>query len=171
MRAHPAKALALALALAACGGEDDGERLCNGAGGDNRLEGSYCEDVEMRFSEVRLLSQASGGAQFLRIEYVRPVGTGLEKTLAVLFDPGQLDVQLGQRLPFLTAGGSVRRVLLEGAVTLTPELEDTSAVTLDQYTGVVGDPMAGQVDLSFKNGRKLTAYFSGTLADAAPGTE
>ena len=166
MRAWTRGALALTVALAACGGED-GEKTCNGSGGDNRLEGSYCEDVEMRFTEVRVLRQASGGSEFLRIEYVRPLGTGLEKTLTVLFDAGQLTITPGARLAFLTAGGSVRRVLLEGSVNLTSELDDTTAVTFDTYTGEVGTPVAGQVDLSFTNGRKLTAAFSATLQDAA----
>ena len=153
---------ALAFALAGCG--DDGETSCNGGGGDNRLEGSYCEQVEMVFTEARLRKQGT----FLLIEYVRPIGTGLEKTLIVTLDTDGLMIVPGERLDFLASGGTARRVLTDATVNLTPELDPTSTIQLDTWTGDVGSPIAGRVDLSFASGRKLSAVFSGTLVESTP---
>ena len=171
MRVETWAAALLAVVVAGCGGED-GEKLCNGSGGANRIEGSYCEDVEMRFTETRLLLQASAGdSKYLFIEYVRPLGTGLEKTLLVGFNTSQLTITEGERISFLPASGTVRRVLTEGSVTLTSELDSTTSVTLDSYSGEVGTDMSGHVDLSFTSGRKLTGYFSGTLAESSAGQQ
>ncbi len=159
--------LACATLLSACGG-DSSETKCNGGGGANTLEGSYCEDVEMLFTEARLLKLTSGDRAFLRIEYVRPLGTGLEKTLMVVFDTQAVTITPGEKIDFLQAGGSVTRVLLAGPVTLTTELEGTNTVQLDTWTGEIGSPIKGRVDLSFKNGRRLSGTFEGTLLDALP---
>lgn len=160
-------ALAASATLLACGGDGDDTR-CNGGGGSNQLEGSYCEDVEMVFSEVRLSLLTSGPRAYLRIEYVRPIGTGLEKTLSVVFDTNAVTIEPGTKLDLLTAGGSVTRVLSEGIVTLTPELEGDNTVQLDTWTGEIGSRVSGQVDLAFSNGRRLSGTFDGTLVDAAP---
>lgn len=166
-RALRSLALACALVGTACGSDGD-ETRCNGGGGANTLEGSYCEDVEMLFAEARLLKLSSGDRDFLRIEYVRPLGTGLEKTLMVVFDTKAVTITEGEKINFLEAGGSVTRVLLNGPVTLTGELEGTNTVQLDTWTGEIGSPIKGRVDLSFKNGRRLSGTFEGTLQDALP---
>lgn len=160
--------LACAMTVAWGCGSDTGENRCNGGGGANTLEGSYCEDVEMLFTEARMLTLTSGDRAFLRIEYVRPLGTGLEKTLMVVFDTQAATITPGEKIDFLQAGGSVTRVLLAGPVTLTTELEGTNTVQLDTWTGEIGSPIKGRVDLSFKNGRRLSGTFEGTLQDALP---
>ncbi len=164
------RALALTLiSLAACGGVTEGdERQCNGSSGDNLLEGSYCEDVEMIFTEARVLKLESGSRSFLRIEYVRPLGTGLEKTLMVVFDANAVMIVPGEKFDFLDAGGSVTRILQSGPVGLTGELEGTNTVQLDTWTGELGSPVQGRVDLSFRNGRRLSGTFKATLQDALP---
>ena len=155
------------LALVGCGGSD-GEKQCNGSGGANTLTGSYCEDVEMRFSQVRLLRVDAGATAFLRIEYVRPLGTGLEKTLMVILDTGATSIETGTKIDLLGNGGSVTRLLVEGSINLTPELEAPTTVEFETYSGELGSSLKGQVDLSFSNGRKLTGTFEGILEDALP---
>jgi len=157
----------VACGLAACG-DSDGESRCNGGGGANQLEGSYCEDVEMLFTEVRLTQLESGPRSYLRIEYVRPIGTGLEKTLSVVFDTNAVMITEGEKIDLLAAGGSVTRVLTTGAVNLTDDLEGTNTVQLDTWTGALDSRVTGRVDLSFSSGRKLSGTFDGTLADAMP---
>lgn len=161
--------MAAILGLCACGGASEGDELsCNGNGGDNLLEGSYCEDVEMIFTEARVLSLVSGARSFVRIEYVRPLGTGLEKTLMVVFDASAVMIVPGEKFNFLDAGGSVTRILQAGPVGLTGELEGTNTVQLDVWTGELDSPVEGRVDLAFKNGRRLSGEFKATLQDALP---
>lgn len=159
--------LAAAL-LGACGGSDGDEKRCNGGGGANQLEGSYCEDVEMLFTDVRVNLLESGPQSFLRIEYVRPLGTGLEKTLMVVFVVSDVMVVEGEKIPLLDFGGSVTRVLNTGSVNLTSELEASSTVQLDTWSGEIGSPVSGRVDLAFQNGRRLSGTFEATLTDAMP---
>ncbi len=153
--------------LSACGGEEEG--VCNGgsyAGG--KLEGSYCEDVEMRFTELRTRLQSSGQQQFLAIEYVRPLGTGLEKTLSVVLQISSVTVTPGQPIDLLAAGGSVRRTLSEGVMNLTPEVENTSTLTLDVDQGEVNTAIKGRVNILFKTGRTLSGEFDGNLTATTP---
>ena len=155
------------LALGGCG-NGDGEHVCGGGGGDNTLDGSYCEGIEMRFRSVRIRLQEAGTSQFLSVEYVRPMGDGLEKTLAILFDVSSIQVELGVPIRFLEASGSVRRVLAEGSQTLTPDLDPVSNLTLDVFSGAVGNPVRGSFALRFENGRTLLGDFSGSLESANP---
>lgn len=152
----------------ACG-SDDGEKSCNGSGGDNKLEGSYCSDVDMLFTEVQIRLQASGALRFLFVEYVRQFDEGVEKTLSIGFDTNQVQVQAGQPVDFLPANGSVRRILLEGSQNLTNDLEATSRITFDTYqNGEIGTSIDGQFNFLFTSGRVLAGEFEGTIIDATP---
>lgn len=160
--------MVLAAALSGCG--DDGkERACGSGSGDNSLDGSYCEGIEMLFNEVRVRVQEAGRSRFLSVEYVRPMGEGLEKTLAILFDVSQIQVAPGVPIFFLESSGSVRRVLQAGIQTLTQELEPSSNLTLDVYSGEVGSRVEGSFAFRFTNGRTLLGSFSGRLEIAHSG--
>lgn len=158
--------LLLPALLAACGGSDDGLRHCNDGGSGSTLHGSYCEGIDMAFSEVAILT-ISGA---LRIEYVRPLGTGLEKTLQIIIDGSVINLEPNVEIELLAAGAQVRRVIAEAQApqTLTGELEPSSSITFSQLTGEIGSPIAGEFAMLFKSGRTLGGEFAGTIEDARP---
>lgn len=161
-----AVALPLVL-LAACGGKDEGEeRRCNDGGSGSTLRGSYCEDVEMRYTDVKFLIVSDS----LRIEYVRPVGTGSEKTLQIILNGTEVVLEPNVDIKLLDSGAQVRRVIAESPapLTLTGEIESTSTLTFREYTGAIGSKVTGMFALLFKSGRTLSGDFEGVIEDARP---
>jgi hypothetical protein len=158
-------ALAASFLCAGCGG-DDGERECNDGEEANSLEGSYCEDTEMKYTQVRVLTVADA----LRIEYTRPIGTGAEKTLQIILSGGNVVFAPNTEINLIDAGAEVRRILAEAPapITLTQELEATSTLTLNEYNAAIGSKITGSFAMLFKSGRNLRGKFEATLEDAMP---
>src|SRR5262245_17335989 len=106
---------------AACGGDDGGEKHCNGGGSGNTLEGSYCEDTEMIFAEVKCLLVANN----LRIEYVRMIGTGSEKTLQIILSGDNVTLEPNREINLKMVAAEVRRVVAEAQepIRLTAQIE------------------------------------------------
>lgn len=154
------------VALNGCGSSGD-EQSCGGSGGANELSGSYCEGLEVKFTEVQTLLQSD---TFLRVEYIRPLGTGQEKTLQILFDTTKVNIELGAPISLVDVGATVRRVLTEGSQNLTTELTPMSNLTLNEYSGTIGTPIKGEFAITLQNGRTLLGKFSSTLEDAMPGS-
>ena len=160
----------LAFALTVACGDEDGE--CNGgAAGGGLLEGSYCSETELKWTEVRTFQQVAGTGTFFTVEYVRPAGDGLEKTLIVQFDVNRVVPNTNEQIRFLQAGGSVRRIT-NVAQDLTSQLDaERSVFTFTApYTGEIGSPVRGEFTLFFTtSGRNLRGEFEGTLVDPAAG--
>jgi hypothetical protein len=156
-----------ALGLAACGGAKEGEeRECNDGGSTNTLNGSYCEDVSMLYKEVKCLTVG----QALRIEYVRPIGTGSEKTLQIIVSGENVVLEAGTEIKLLDVGAEVRRIIADAQapITLTGELEASSSLIFSEYTGMIGTPAKGSFAMLFKSGRNLRGEFECTVEDARP---
>ena len=163
------RTLAVALLCAAgCGDGDEGE--CNGSDfGGGSLEGSYCSGVELKWTEVRTKLQVSGPRTFFSVEYVRPAGDSLEKTLVLLFEISLVVPNQNERIRFLEASGSVRRIT-SAIQDLTSSLnrERSTLTFTEPYTGELGSRVVGEFALFFDDsGRTLSGTFSGTLVDAA----
>lgn len=157
--------LALGLALASCGGSAEGEeRECNDGGSVPTLDGSYCEDVEMLYLESKCLTVDPA----LRIEYVRPLGSGSEKTLQIIVSGANVVLEANKEINLSSAGAEVRRILSAGPLTLTAELENNSTLTFTEYTGTIGSTAHGSFALRFKSGRTLRGEFECTIEDAKP---
>ncbi len=158
--------LALGLAAAACGGAE-GE--CNGSPtGGGFLEGSYCSEADLSWSEVRIERQPVGQEVFFSVEYIRPAGDSTETTLAISFIISRVIPNPNEDIEFLKAGGSVRRVTASGNPDLTNQLDpDASTLTFtEEYQDIVGTPVEGRFSLRFvDSGRSLLGEFSGTLTD------
>ncbi|MEL7368146.1 MAG: hypothetical protein AAFN74_04475 [Myxococcota bacterium] len=159
--------LVLLMTAAACGGSNEGQ--CNGSeAGGGLLEGSYCENVDITWTEVRTILQASGQNQFFRVEYVRPAGDALEKTLTLQFNVSRVVPNTNQRIQFLMASGSVRRVT-NVIQDFTSELDETrSTLTFTSpFSEDIGSAVEGEFALFFTaSGRTLRGEFSGPLVDA-----
>lgn len=160
--------LAFAASLAVGCGDDDEGQCDGGSFAGATLEGSYCTNIEIRWTELRIKLQTSGNRQFFSVEYVRPVeGGAIEKALVILFDITDVPVQAGQPIRFVDFAGSVRRVT-SMIQNLTGELErDRTTLTFDEYTGTIGSQVRGEFQMLFMNGRALRGTFEGPLADAA----
>ena len=174
MRVLGGALLALALTASACGEDNGNGELveCNGGGEPNSLEGSYCEGVSMSFSEVRIKKQPAGASFFVIVDWVTPTAeNSLEKTLVVAFSSETVVIEPGVEIPILNHGGSVRRILAEGAMDLTSQLEPAmTRIRFDSWNGEIGSDVTGQVAMLFKSGRTLTGKFGGKLLDgSAPG--
>ena len=163
---------ALMVGTVACGGGDEGE--CNGSSfGGGLLEGSYCSNTELKWTEVRTKLQVSGNRRFFSVEYVRPAGDSLEKTLVLLFDISRVVPNQNQAIEFLAASGSVRRIT-NVIQDLTQELDrERSTLTFSApYSGELGSRVEGEFSLFFSStGRTLRGEFSSSLVDAAEGIE
>lgn len=157
--------------LGACGDSDGEENQCNGGGSGNTLEGSYCEDVDMIFTEVGCLTVV--GSKALRIEYVRPIGTGSEKTLQIILSGDNVVLEANKEIKLTDVGAEVRRILADAAapIRLTDELEAQSSLTFGTYTSSIGQAMDGKFAMLFKSGRNLRGEFECTLKDATPGAQ
>lgn len=160
--------LALALSGAACGdgGNSGDERECNDGNDSNSLKGSYCENTPMVYRDVKFL--VVQGSKALRVEYVRTIGTGSEKTLQLIVPSDRVMLLPNTDIKLLDAGASVRRLLAEGVQDLTVEIQDSSNINFTDYTGTIGSHIAGKFALLFKNGRTLSGDFDGTIEDANP---
>ncbi len=156
----------LAASCFACGDGEGEENECNGGGSGNTLEGSYCEDVSMVFTEVGCLTVSDA----LRIEYVRPIGTGSEKTLQIILSGANVIFEANKEIKLKESGAEVRRILADAAapIRLTDELEGQSSLTFGTYTSTIGQPMDGEFAMLFKSGRNLRGTFECTLKDALP---
>jgi hypothetical protein len=151
--------------FAGCGGPGEGdERHCNDGGSPNKLEGSYCEDVSMIYTEVRFLTVSTA----LRIEYVRPLGSGSEKTLQIILDGSRVVLEPNVDIQLLATGAQIRRVLAEAQITLTQEIEASSTIRFHEYNGAVGSRVSGQFAILFKSGRTLSGEFEGVIEEARP---
>jgi hypothetical protein len=167
MIARRAAAAILVLAFGCGGGGGDGdERHCNDGGDGNTLNGSYCEDVDMIFTQAKFLTVSTA----LRIEYVRPIGTGIEKTLQIILDGSRVVLEPNVDIQLLAAGAQIRRILVnaQAPLTLTGEVEASSTIRFSEYTGAIGSRIAGQFAILFKSGRTLSGEFEGTIEDAMP---
>jgi hypothetical protein len=161
--------LVLACSVAACSGGDDDVGACAGTPvGGNSLDGSYCEGLEMLFSDVRLKVQESGDSKFITIDYLLQSAdsTTPQKTLTILFEASAVMIEVDKMIPLLDAGGQVRRITADMILDLTDELEDSSQITFTTYTGDVGTDAKGNFGFLFKNGRTLSGTFEGQLVDA-----
>lgn len=142
-------------------GED---RECNDGGSPPTLAGSYCEDISMLYREVKCLTVSDA----LRVEYVRPVGTGSEKTVQIIVSSANVVLEPNHEIKLREVGGEVRRILAEGNLSLTEELENTSSLTFTKYDGMLGNEVVGSFALLFTSGRTLRGDFTCTLQDARP---
>jgi hypothetical protein len=150
-----------------CGGTaDDGLRHCNDGGSGNTLRGSYCEGLDVAFSEVKALTVSTA----LRIEYVRPIGTGSEKTLQLILDGSVVILEPNVEIKLLDAGAQVRRILADAQApqNLTDELEPQSSITFTTYSGEIGSRITGSFAILLKSGRTLSGDFDATIEDARP---
>lgn len=157
-------AVAATFGLVGCGDEAG---QCNGsATGGGFLEGSYCAETQLEWTEVRTLQQVAGMSTFFTVEYVRPAGDGLEKTLIVSFDVSQVVPNVNEQILFLQASGTVRRVT-DVAQDLTAQLDrERCTFTFTDYAGTIGSRAAGEFTLFFTtSGRNLRGEFEGTLVD------
>lgn len=162
-------ALSLALAGAACG--DDGTYRCNGGGGELSLGGSYCEDVRLDFTEVRIRQQLSGGRTYLSIKYLfveSPGGPAIE-TLSILLDAGFVPAEGERRVQLQEAAGVVRRTQEGAILDLTSELTEMSSIRFGALSAELGSEVAGELALHFRSGRALSGKFRGLLEEARPG--
>ena len=166
-----ATTLALAASAGGCGDGDEG--VCNGSSaGGGLLEGSYCTNNELTWSEVRTFLQASGQGDFFSVEYIRPAGDGIEKTLVVLFDISLVVPTTNAEIRFVDLPGTSVRRITDVSQNLTDELdsERSSLTFTSPYTGVIGDQVEGTFVLFFTaSQRALRGEFSGTLTDPAAG--
>ena len=170
----PLLAALAAASMAACGGGEAG--VCNGSElGGGILEGSYCSDLELRWTEVR--TELRSGRTFL-LEYIRPAGTGTEKALSLDFDITAVVPDVDARIQFLGASGQVRQVLsLEGEAssrTITNDLDPTmSTLTFTApFSSEIGAQVEGEFALFFTaTGRILSGRFNSTLIDRSQGGE
>lgn len=157
------------IGASSCGGDDPGDvRGCNDGGAGNALRGSYCEDVEMLFTEVKALTVSKS----LRIEYVRPIGGGSEKTLQIILDGTVVVLEPNVEINLLESRAQIRRIVAEAQtpLTLTGELQNTSTLSFTEYTGAIGSAVAGKFSLLFKSGRTLAGDFESVIEDARPGS-
>ena len=151
--------------VAGCGGADDGYRHCNDGDSGNSLKGSYCEDIDMAYSQVRVLTVSNA----LRIEYVRPLGTGSEKTLQIIIDGSSVVLEPNVEIGMVASGAQVRRIVAEAPQNLTAELEARSSITFTDYSDMtIGKHIAGKFAMLFKSGRTLNGEFEATIEDALP---
>jgi hypothetical protein len=151
---------------------------CNDGASGNALSGSYCEDTPMLFTEVRFLTLDTA----LRIEYVRPVGSGAscetgvacEKTLQIIIDSTMYMFMKSACVPVLMDGGSVRRILADTSepIDLTMDLDPAKPqnVCFDDWNGT-GGHAAGHFGFFLKTGRTLNGLFDGTVVSAVPTTD
>lgn len=159
--------LAFASVAASCGGGGEGdERECNDGGSIPTLSGSYCEDVQMLYLQAKCLTIAPA----LRIEYVRPIGTGSEKTLQIIVSGDNVVLEPNKEIKLLAAGAEVRRILADAQapITLTGELEQSSSLIFTEYSGMIGTPAKGSFAMLFKSGRTLRGEFECIVEDARP---
>ena len=163
-------AVAVAFFASACSGDD--KTTCNGADGANSLDGSYCEDIDMAFTEVRIKSQESAGNQFVTIEYLdgelnpqNPV-----KTLQIIFNAGATMIEPDAPLDLNVIMASIRRFPPEASrpIDLTGDLEDSSNLVFSSFSNTLGDNIKGSFALLFDTGRTLNGDFEGPLVDARP---
>lgn len=161
--------LALLILATACGGGDDDVGACAGTKlGGNSLDGSYCEGLELLFTDVRIKVQESGDSKFLTIDYLLSSAdtTTPQKTLTILFEASAVMIEENKMIPILDAGGRVRRITRDMTLDLTNDLETTSQVTFSTYTGEVGSKTVGLFGFLFENGRTLDGTFEADLVDA-----
>jgi hypothetical protein len=164
--------LLTALLSAHCGGAGS-ESSCNGGStGGGSIEGSYCEEVEMIFSEVRTRLVQSKDEnnedvpRSLEIDYRRPLGTGFETTLKISINLLFFELRDNVSVDLTETGTSVRRILEDGVIDLNGQIGDNSNVTLSKYSGELGSDTVGTFDILFTSGRTLRGDFSSKLVDA-----
>ncbi len=158
------------LLFAGCGG-DGTEKACGGSGA-NSIDGSYCEGLDISFTEVKTLL-VTGSA--VRIEYLRPTGTTQEKALQIIVPLSAIPNQNGTEILIgQVSGAAVQRLLSTGVIPLTDQLDESSSrVRFDSYSGELDTDVKGEFNFLIESGgRQLTlrGTFEGTLEDALPGT-
>lgn len=162
--------LVAALALSCGNGKDEtDERACNDGGSGTALSGSYCEDIEMAYTEVKVLKVMSTPPA-IRIEYLRTLGASAEKTLQIILNGGTVVIEADRAIDLLAADAHIRRLLPAGNVDLTPDLDPAGnqTLTFSEYTAEIGTNSSGTFTLLFKNGRTLSGEFEGLIEDARP---
>ncbi len=165
--------IGLLLALTACSGSD--KSTCNGGDGANALDGSYCEGLDMEFTEVRIKSQSSGGNTFMTVEYLdaelnaeNPI-----KTLQIIFNAGAAQIEPDTPVDLMTVMASVRRFPAEATrpIDLTQNLDTSSNLIFSSFSTTLGDNVKGAFNLLLDTGRTLNGTFEGPLVDARPMTD
>ena len=101
--------LALAMLPLGCGESAQSEASCNGGGSPSSLEGSYCEGLEMIFTEVQIEILETDERKILTIEYVRPLGDAVEKTLQIIFDTTGVELTPNTALGLVDLDASLGR--------------------------------------------------------------
>jgi hypothetical protein len=168
----------IAIVMAAsCGGGD--ELQCGGSGeGGDSLDGSYCEDVPIRFTSAEVRRQNSGGDEyFIFVRYVDANANTVEprKVLEILLPSSAVVIAPNTEIRIKSVqGATVRRFpsAEEGsiqAIDLTPELGETSQVTFTEFTGEIDSNAAGEFGFFFEgSGRTLNGTFAGPIIENRP---
>lgn len=165
----------LSIASLSCGSGD--ELLCGGSGasGDS-LDGSYCEDVEIAFTDAEVRRQNSGSNYFLFIRYVDAAQNPVEprKVLEILIPAAEVEIEPNRPILIRAVPGAIARRFPsadEGsvqAIDLTADLRDTSQVTFTEYTGEIDSNAKGEFGFLFENGRTLSGTFEGPIVEIRP---
>jgi hypothetical protein len=161
--------------LFGCSGGDELE--CGGAGasGDS-LDGSYCEDIPISFTDAEIRRQDSTDQYYIFIRYVDANANTVEprKVLEILIPSSGVIIEPNKQIFIrMVQGATVRRFpsAEEGtiqAIPLTEELKDTSQVTFSEFTGEIDSAASGEFALLFENGRTLSGTYSGTIIQNTP---
>jgi hypothetical protein len=166
----------LVLILASSCGEGE-ELQCGGSGeGGDSLDGSYCEDVPITFTEAEVRRQNSGEEYYIFVRYVDAETNPTEprKVLDILIpSSGVIIAPNTQILIRMVQGATVRRFpsAMEGniqAIDLTQELAATSQITFTEFTGEIDSNASGEFGFLFESGRTLNGTFSGMIIENRP---
>jgi len=155
-----------------------GEELkCGGSGeGGDSLDGSYCEDVPISFTEAEIRRQNSGDEYYIFVRYVDAESNPMEprKVIDILIPSSGVIIEPNtQILIRMVQGATVRRFpsAVEGniqAIDLTQELAASSQITFTEFTGAIDSNAAGEFGFLFESGRTLNGTFSGPIIENRP---
>ncbi len=168
--------MTFAILAASCGGGDMLQCGGSGSGGDS-LDGSYCEDVTISFTEAEVRRQNTTGEDYyVFVRYVDGNANTVEprKVLDILIPSSAVVIEPNtQILISQIPGATVRRFpsAEEGsvqAIDLTPELKDTSQVTFTEFTGEIGSSAKGEFGFLFESGRTLMGTFESPIIENTP---
>lgn len=160
-----------------CGSGDELKCGGSGSGGDS-LDGSYCEDIPIQFTEATIGRQNSNGSDeyFIFVRYVDATANTVEprKVLEILIPSSGVVIEPDKEIPIKdVVGATVRRFpsAEEGsiqAIVLTQELQDTSSITFTEFTGEFDSIAKGEFALLFESGRTLSGTFEGPIDEIKP---
>jgi hypothetical protein len=159
----------------ACGNGD--ELKCGGSGeGGDSLDGSYCEDVPITFTDAEVRRQNSGEQYFIFVRYLDATANTVEprKVLEILIPSSAVVIEPNRQILIrMVQGATVRRFPSadEGAIQaidLTAELQDTSQLTFTEFTGEIDSSARGEFGFLFDSGRTLSGTFSGAIIENRP---